>query len=178
MSGDRSGPRVALVTGGSSGIGLETARGLSAEFDVVGIVGRNPKRLQRAAEQLETGFLEDIWNEPTKDVYSYTDDPGFPPVPDEVVITFEHGIPVALDGQKVTPLQAIQELNRRAGAHGIGRIECDATRDAGPLHDHALHRRRFLLVLRLPGDGFAHRRESQNRAIRHAVGGLHLDRRH
>ncbi len=55
MSGDRSGPRVALVTGGSSGIGLETARGLSAEFDVVGIVGRNPKRLQRAAEQLETG---------------------------------------------------------------------------------------------------------------------------
>ena len=33
------------------------------------------------------------------------------------------GIPVAIDGQKVTPLQAIQEMNRRAGAHGIGRID-------------------------------------------------------
>jgi argininosuccinate synthase len=72
---------------------------------------------------VETGFLEDIWNAPTKDVYEYTDDPAFPPVPDEVVISFERGIPVALDGQKVTPLQAIQELNRRAGAHGVGRID-------------------------------------------------------
>ncbi|MEE6282642.1 argininosuccinate synthase [Georgenia sunbinii] len=72
---------------------------------------------------VETGFLEDIWNAPTKDVYSYTDDPAFPPVPDEVVITFEQGIPVALDGVAVTPLQAIQELNRRAGAQGVGRID-------------------------------------------------------
>jgi len=72
---------------------------------------------------IETGFLEDIWNAPTKDVYSYTDDPAFPPVPDEVVITFEEGIPVALDGVPVTPLQAIQELNRRAGAQGVGRID-------------------------------------------------------
>ncbi|WP_062294538.1 argininosuccinate synthase [Demequina phytophila] len=72
---------------------------------------------------VETGFLEDIWNAPTKDIYDYTDDPAFPPVPDEVVITFEQGIPVAIDGQKVTPLQAIEEMNRRAGAQGIGRID-------------------------------------------------------
>lgn len=72
---------------------------------------------------VETGFLEDIWNAPTKDVYSYTDDPAFPPVEDEVVITFEKGIPVALDGVAVTPLQAIQEMNRRAGAQGVGRID-------------------------------------------------------
>ena len=72
---------------------------------------------------VETGFLEDIWNEPTKDVYNYTDDPAFPPVADEVIITFEKGIPVAIDGQSVTPLQAIQEMNRRAGAQGIGRID-------------------------------------------------------
>ncbi|PKQ17974.1 MAG: argininosuccinate synthase, partial [Actinobacteria bacterium HGW-Actinobacteria-8] len=72
---------------------------------------------------VETGFLEDIWNAPTKDVYEYTDDPAYPPVPDEVIISFEKGIPVALDGQKVTPLQAIQEMNRRAGAHGVGRID-------------------------------------------------------
>jgi len=72
---------------------------------------------------VETGFLEDIWNAPTKDVYDYTDDPSFPPVPDEVIIRFERGIPVAIDGQEVTPLQAIVEMNRRAGAHGIGRID-------------------------------------------------------
>ncbi|MCQ9369306.1 argininosuccinate synthase [Brevibacterium sp. 50QC2O2] len=72
---------------------------------------------------VETGFLEDIWNSPTKDVYDYTDDPGFPPPADEVQITFEKGIPVAIDGAKVTPLQAIEQLNQRAGAQGIGRID-------------------------------------------------------
>ncbi|WP_024288665.1 argininosuccinate synthase [Cellulomonas sp. KRMCY2] len=72
---------------------------------------------------VETGFLEDIWNAPTKDVYTYTDDPTFPPVADEVVITFDQGVPVALDGVPVTPLQAIQEMNRRAGAQGVGRID-------------------------------------------------------
>lgn len=72
---------------------------------------------------IETGFLEDPWNEPTKDCWSYTDDPAFPPVADEVVITFEKGIPVAIDGQSVTPLQAIEQLNQRAGAQGIGRVD-------------------------------------------------------
>ena len=72
---------------------------------------------------VETGFLEDIWNGPTKDVYTYTDDPTFPPVEDEVVVEFAAGVPVALDGVAVTPLQAIQEMNRRAGAQGVGRID-------------------------------------------------------
>ncbi len=72
---------------------------------------------------VETGYLEDIWNAPTKDVYTYTDDPSFPPVADEVVVTFEQGVPVAIDGVPVTPLQAVQEMNRRAGAQGVGRID-------------------------------------------------------
>ncbi|MFT0763128.1 argininosuccinate synthase [Actinomyces sp. F1_1611] len=72
---------------------------------------------------IETGFLEDIWNAPTKDVYNYTDDPTYPPLPDEVEITFEQGVPVALDGQKKSVLEIVQELNRRAGAQGIGRID-------------------------------------------------------
>ena len=72
---------------------------------------------------VETGFLEDIWNAPTKDVYNYTDDPTYPPLPDEVVIHFEKGVPTSIDGRAVTPLEAIQEMNRRAGAQGIGRID-------------------------------------------------------
>ncbi len=72
---------------------------------------------------VETGFLEDIWNGPTKDVYDYTEDPAFPPAADIVTISFDEGIPVALDGKPVTPLQAIEELNQRAGAQGVGRID-------------------------------------------------------
>jgi argininosuccinate synthase len=71
----------------------------------------------------ETGFLEDIWNGPTEDVYGYTQDPTLPRDPDEVLITFERGRPVALDGETVTMLEAIQQLNHRAGQHGVGRID-------------------------------------------------------
>ncbi len=72
---------------------------------------------------VETGFLEDIWNAPIEELYSYTQDPATPRDPDEVVITFEQGNPVAVDGETVTPLQAITELNRRAGAQGVGRLD-------------------------------------------------------
>jgi argininosuccinate synthase len=72
---------------------------------------------------VETGFLENIWNGPIEDVYSYTDNPATPRDPDEVVITFDGGRPVAIDGETVTPYQAITELNRRAGAQGVGRLD-------------------------------------------------------
>ncbi|MFJ3787491.1 argininosuccinate synthase [Kitasatospora sp. NPDC090091] len=72
---------------------------------------------------VETGFLEDIWNAPIEDVYEYTQDPAVPREADEVIITFEAGVPVAVDGRKVTVLQAIEELNRRAGAQGVGRLD-------------------------------------------------------
>ncbi|WP_046470253.1 argininosuccinate synthase [Allosalinactinospora lopnorensis] len=72
---------------------------------------------------VETGFLEDIWNSPVEDVYSYSDDPAVPREPDEVVITFTAGVPTAIDGKELTPLQVIEEMNRRAGAHGVGRID-------------------------------------------------------
>ncbi|XRQ15861.1 argininosuccinate synthase [Actinomadura welshii] len=72
---------------------------------------------------VETGFLEDIWNGPTEDVYDYTADPAVPREADEVVVTFASGVPVALDGRPLTPYQIIAELNRRAGAQGVGRID-------------------------------------------------------
>jgi len=52
MTTDARPDRYALVTGGSSGIGLETARGLASHFEVVGIVARNPQRLEKAAKDL------------------------------------------------------------------------------------------------------------------------------
>jgi len=72
---------------------------------------------------VETGFLEDIWNGPVEDVYEYTADPAVPRAADEVVITFERGVPVALDGEKVSMLEAVQKLNARAGAQGVGRLD-------------------------------------------------------
>jgi argininosuccinate synthase len=73
---------------------------------------------------VETGFLEDLWNAPTKDVYDYTEDPTLNwQAPDELIVSFEAGRPVAIDGKHVTVLEAIQELNKRAGAQGVGRLD-------------------------------------------------------
>ncbi|MEV4182723.1 MULTISPECIES: argininosuccinate synthase [Streptosporangium] len=72
---------------------------------------------------VETGFLEDIWNGPVEDVYSYTADPAEPREADEVIISFVKGVPVALDGRHLTPFQIIAELNQRAGAQGVGRLD-------------------------------------------------------
>jgi argininosuccinate synthase len=72
---------------------------------------------------VETGFLEDIWNGPIEDIYDYTKNPAEPRDADEVVITFIAGKPVALDGVKKSAFELIQELNQRAGAQGVGRID-------------------------------------------------------
>jgi argininosuccinate synthase len=72
---------------------------------------------------VETGFLEDIWNAPVEELYTYTSDPAAPHEPDDVVIGFEAGRPVAIDGETVTPYEAITTLNHRAGAAGVGRID-------------------------------------------------------
>ncbi|HVV76652.1 MAG TPA: argininosuccinate synthase [Mycobacteriales bacterium] len=72
---------------------------------------------------VETGFLEDVWNAPIEDVYSYTSDPTVARDPDEVLISFVDGVPTAIDGKPVTMLEAIQQLNERAGAQGVGRLD-------------------------------------------------------
>jgi len=72
---------------------------------------------------VETGFLEDPWNAPIEDLYEYTQDPGADGPADEVTITFVQGVPVAIDGKAVTPLQAVEQMNLIAGQHGIGRID-------------------------------------------------------
>ena len=71
----------------------------------------------------ETGHLEDIWEAPHDDVWAYSEDPGQPREPDELVLTFAAGVPVAIDGRQLSPLELITELNVRAGAQGIGRID-------------------------------------------------------
>lgn len=73
---------------------------------------------------IECGILEDPWNEPPKDAYALTVDPM--DAPDECVtleITFEKGIPVAINGQKMGSVEIIDYMNKIAGKAGYGRID-------------------------------------------------------
>ncbi len=91
----------------------------------IDVTGRSPYSIDQNlwGRAVETGFLEDPWNAPIEDLYSYTSDPGVAREPDEVLVRFDAGVPTAIDGKPVTVREAIEELNRRAGAQGVGRLD-------------------------------------------------------
>lgn len=73
---------------------------------------------------IETGILEDPWAEPPEDAFTWTKSPDKAPnKPQYIEISFEKGIPVALDGEELDGVTLIQRLNETAGAHGVGRID-------------------------------------------------------
>jgi argininosuccinate synthase len=72
---------------------------------------------------VETGFLEDPWNGPIEDLYTYTKDPAVSREATEVTITFSEGVPVAIDGKSLSPLEVVQLMNTLAGDQGVGRID-------------------------------------------------------
>ncbi len=66
---------------------------------------------------IECGILEDPWVEPPADVWDWTADPGATPAqPAEITITFDHGLPVALDGKPMDSVELVHQLNALAGA--------------------------------------------------------------
>jgi argininosuccinate synthase len=80
---------------------------------------------------IEAGILEDPWNEPPEEPYAFTSDPADAPPPTQIVVAFERGIPVALDGEELSLAELIGRLNRLAGAYGIGRIDMVENRAVG-----------------------------------------------
>jgi argininosuccinate synthase len=73
---------------------------------------------------IEAGILEDPWVEPPPATYQWTTDPlRAPDEPEEVEITFERGRPVALNGRALDGTALVEQLNRLAGRHGVGRID-------------------------------------------------------
>ncbi|MCW4009880.1 MAG: argininosuccinate synthase [Candidatus Bathyarchaeota archaeon] len=73
---------------------------------------------------IECGLLEDASQEPPVDAYEWTVAPeDAPDEPEYVTIQFEGGVPVAVNGEKMTPLELIETLNKTAGKHGVGRID-------------------------------------------------------
>jgi argininosuccinate synthase len=72
----------------------------------------------------ECGILEDPWATPPKGAYAITQElEDTPDTPTIVEITFDQGVPTALDGETMNLADLIMKLNRLAGEHGIGRID-------------------------------------------------------
>ena len=80
----------------------------------------------------EGGILEDPWNAPPKNMFLLTTDPeDAPDKPEEVEIDFEKGNAVAVDGQRLNPLEVMQALNKLGGKHGVGRLDLVENRFVG-----------------------------------------------
>jgi argininosuccinate synthase len=72
----------------------------------------------------EGGTLEDPWVEPDETMYQISTSPEqAPDQPEYVVIEFETGTPVAVNGQKLSPASIIETLNVLGGKHGVGRVD-------------------------------------------------------
>jgi len=80
----------------------------------------------------EGGILEDPWREPPRDMFLLTRDPEeAPDAPRYVEISFEAGVPVAVDGEALGPVALLERLNAVAGEHGVGRVDVVEDRFVG-----------------------------------------------
>jgi argininosuccinate synthase len=80
----------------------------------------------------EGGVLEDPWAEPDEAMYCLTVAPqAAPDEPHYLTVGFEAGVPVAVDGQVLGPVELVTHLNELGGAHGIGRADLVENRLVG-----------------------------------------------
>jgi len=81
---------------------------------------------------VEAGILEDPWVQPPEDVYDWTKPLDQTPAKPVVVeIRFEKGIPVALDGERLSAVELVTRLSDLGGEHGIGRVDMVENRLVG-----------------------------------------------
>jgi len=80
----------------------------------------------------EGGDLEDPWNEPPQDLYQIITPPEkAPDVPTYIEIEFERGVPVAVDGEKLPPVDLIRKVNEAGAENGVGIISIVENRLVG-----------------------------------------------
>jgi argininosuccinate synthase len=73
---------------------------------------------------IEAGVLEDPWVEPPADTFLTIEPPRRAPrKPAYVIIGFERGVPVSVNGKKMKLVELIERLNRTGARYGIGRID-------------------------------------------------------
>ncbi len=78
---------------------------------------------------IECGILEDPWEQPPEEVYELTTPTATGPT--ELIISFEQGLPVAIDGRRMTLSEVIGEVDRIVGSYGWGRIDMVENRRVG-----------------------------------------------
>ncbi len=80
----------------------------------------------------EGGPLEDPGTVAPESMHRLTNGPGLRPAQaEQVVVGFESGVPVSLDGTRFGPVALVEELNARAGRHGVGRVDIVESRLVG-----------------------------------------------
>ncbi|EEO03219.1 argininosuccinate synthase [Vibrio cholerae] len=80
----------------------------------------------------EGGVLESTWNAPNEDCWVWTVDPEQAPNEAEyVTLQVAHGEVVAVDGEAMTPYNALLYLNQKGAKHGVGRIDIVENRLVG-----------------------------------------------
>ena len=80
----------------------------------------------------EGKVLEDPWQSPPEDMFRLTVSPQqAPDKPQEVIVAFTDGDPVAVDGKTLSPAKLVAHLNKVAGANGIGRVDMVENRFIG-----------------------------------------------
>ena len=80
----------------------------------------------------EGGALEDPWVAPPKGMFQMTVDPeDGPDEPSEIIVGFESGTPVSVDGEMLAPVELLTRLNEVAGNHGVGRVDIVENRFVG-----------------------------------------------
>lgn len=80
----------------------------------------------------EGGILEDPWREPPVETHVLTTPvEKAPNEPEYVVVAFEKGNPVAVNGEALSPANLMRRLNQLGGKHGVGRVDVVETRFTG-----------------------------------------------
>ena len=80
----------------------------------------------------EGGDLEDPWNEPQNDLFMICNIPEAAPDQAEYVeIEFEKGIPVSINGERLSPLGILEKANEIAAKHGVGIVDIVENRLVG-----------------------------------------------
>jgi len=72
---------------------------------------------------IEGGVLENAYNEPPDDAFIWVKTKNLPDKPQYLEIKFKNGIPVAVDGKNLKPIELIEYVNKKAGSCGIGIVD-------------------------------------------------------
>src|SRR5436309_560315 len=80
----------------------------------------------------EGGILEDPWAEPPADIFQMTVAPEAAKAePEYLVVGFDKGVPVSVNGEVLGAVELLERLNRAGGEHGVGRVDLVENRFVG-----------------------------------------------